>query len=134
MYLLLYALDYSTVNNMITSVDTGTKDVIANDFKINLGTETNNTISDYKYYWGFSDVVVIQRRCETCVSKEVILLMSQVGEMCFIVGGVLCFLVMVLFSMTYIEEVMRKAKKKVKMGLVEDKKSYKGDNLPQRAI
>lgn len=36
--------------------------------------------------------------------------------------------------MTYIEEVMRKAKKKVKMGLVEDKKSYKGDNLPQRAI
>lgn len=64
---------------MITSVDTGTKDVIANDFKINLRTETNNTISDYKYYWGFSDVVVIQRRCETCVSKEVILLMSQVG-------------------------------------------------------
>lgn len=89
---MLYALDYSTVNNMITSVDTETKDVIANDFKINLRTETNNTISDYKYYWGFSDVVVIQRRCETCVSKEVILLISQVGECALLLEGFFAFL------------------------------------------
>ena len=98
----MYALDYSTVNNIITSVDTGAKNVIANDFIVNLRTQTNNTNPNYKYYWGFSDVVIIQRRCETCVSEEVMKLMSQVAQMAYIVGGILCFLVLLLFSMIYV--------------------------------
>ena len=36
--------------------------------------------------------------------------------------------------MIYVEELMRKAKTKVKMGLVENKRSFIGDNLPERAI
>ena len=61
-------------------------------------------------------------------------LISQVAEMAYIVGGILCFLVLLLFIMIYVEELMRKAKTKVKVGLVENKRSFIGDNLPERAI
>jgi hypothetical protein len=54
--------------------------------------------------------------------------------MAYIVGGILCFLVLVLFSMIYIEELVRKGKIQVKMGLVDNKRSYTGNNLPERAI
>ena len=51
-----------------------------------------------------------------------------------IVGGILCFLVFFLLSIIYAEEIIRKGKTKVKMGLVSNKKSYTGDNLPNKAI
>ena len=132
--LFLNALDIRTINYVITMVDTGAQNIITNEFVVSLTTQTANNDPNYKYYWGFSDVVVIYRKCETCVSKEVKELMSKVAEMIYIVGGILCFLVVVLFSMIYVEEMIRKSKTRLKMGLVDNQRSYTGDNLPERAI
>ena len=50
-------------------VDTGVHNIISNDFVVSLSTQTENNDPKYKYYWGFSDIVIIHRRCETCVSE-----------------------------------------------------------------
>jgi hypothetical protein len=61
--LLLYALDVRTVNYIITSVDTGSKNIITNDFVVSLKTLTSNNDPLYKNYWGFFDVVIVYRQC-----------------------------------------------------------------------
>lgn len=102
-FLFLNALDIRTVNYIITMVDTGVHNIVVNDFVVSFSTQTANNDPNYKYYWGFSDVVIIQRKCETCVKEEVKKLISKVTQMGYIVGGILCFLVFVLFSMIYVE-------------------------------
>lgn len=102
-FLFLNALDIRTVNYIITMVDTGVHNIVANDFVVSFSTQTDNNDPNYKYYWGFSDVVIIQRKCETCVTEEVKKLISKVTQMGYIVGGILCFLIFVLFSMIYVE-------------------------------
>ena len=55
-------------------------------------------------------------------------------QICYISGAVLGFLFLVLTLLVYVEGVIRKNKVKIKMGLDEEKKSFSGDNLPERAI
>ena len=62
-FLKLYALEASTATNIITSVDTGVQEVTAHDFVVSLKAQTSNTDPNYQFFWGFTDVVIIQRRC-----------------------------------------------------------------------
>jgi hypothetical protein len=61
-------------------------------------------------------------------------LIAQLSEICYIVGAIVFILVLILFSIIYVEERIRKSTTKVKMGLVEGQRSFSGDNLPERAI
>ncbi len=68
-YVQLFALDASNANNLIIPIDTGLKEVVEQQFTISFRVKTQNNKEEYKHFWGFSDVIVIQRRCETCVSE-----------------------------------------------------------------
>ena len=77
--------------------------------------------------WGFNDVVVVERDCQTCVNDEVIELMNTIGIIILIVGAISLVLIVLLILFIKIEEWKKKQEFMEKLG------SSSG-NLPDKAI
>jgi hypothetical protein len=75
--------------------------------------QSNSTAT---YTWGFHDMVILQRACETCVSQSVQNLMASTGGAILITLLISCLLIVLLFLAIKFEEWRRKVKFQAKLG------------------
>jgi len=110
------------VGSVIAPVDTGVINMISNNIQIVMYTQSSSS----GYNWGFNDFVVIQRQCETCVTQAVKDLLSTLGNLTYIVLGIVVGLILLLFFMIKAEDLHRKWAFQNKLG--------SSDSLPLKAI
>ena len=80
----------ATVNSIWLQVDTSIISYIVNKFTIKFYVQSNSTET---YTWGFHDMVILQRSCETCVSQLVQDLIVGTS------GGIIVTLILVIVMM-----------------------------------
>jgi hypothetical protein len=121
-YLILNALTPSNVGSVIAPVDIGIFKVISNSIRIKISIVSKSP----GYCWGFNDLVVIQRTCETCPTKAVVDLLNELGNLCYVVAAIVLGLLLVLFLMIKLENLMHKWDMEEKLG--------SSNSLPIKAI
>ena len=75
-FLELPSMSSSTINSVWLTVDTGIISYIVSDLTLKFYVQSNST---ELYSWGFHDMVVLQRSCETCVTQVVMNLINNLG-------------------------------------------------------
>ncbi len=122
-YLILDATITSTnVGSLVTPVDMGVFKLISNSIRIKIGISTKSP----GYCWGFSDFVVIKRACETCPTKAVEEMLTNLGQLCYIVAAVVIALILILVVMIKLERLKRKLDMEEELG--------SSNSLPLKAI
>lgn len=99
-------------------------DYIAKDFVLKFYVKSNSTET---YTWGFHDLIILQRNCETCVSVEVLALLSMIGSAILVTLAIVVFLIIMLIAASKFEEWRQKVAFQKKLG-------SSSSNLPVKAI
>ena len=62
------SLNSNTAGNIIVLVDTGTISVETKSITVRLTATKGLSSGSALYFWGYNDVVVVERDCQTCVT------------------------------------------------------------------
>ena len=95
----------NTINSVWLTVDTGIISYITSDMTLKFYVQSNST---QLYTWGFHDMVVLQRNCETCVSQAVQSMINGLGAAILITLAIVAALMIILFVAGKIEAWRRK--------------------------
>lgn len=93
-FLTLPALSPETASSVLIHIDTGLLDYIVKDYTLKIFIQTNSTQT---YVWGFSDMVIFSRQCQTCVSQAVITGMSNLSLAIGVTLIIVVLLIVILF-------------------------------------
>lgn len=98
-YMTLDALTTSA-SSIWAKADTDTIDYITSDYTIKFYVQSNST---QKYLWGFKDMTVFTRDCQTCVSKAVSDMIGSTGISIWVTAIIVVVLIIALFVGVAIE-------------------------------
>lgn len=125
-FLTLSALeaDTSQVSSIWVAVNTGLIDYIVTNITLKFYVQSTST---QKYVWGFNDMAILMRDCQTCVSQSVKDLISNLGKVIGLNMAVVVFLLVILAGAIAFEEYQRKIAFQKSLGSTES-------NLPIKAM
>jgi hypothetical protein len=104
-FLTLDALNKDSVSSIWVPVDTGLISYIVTNLTLKFYVQTNSTQS---FTWGFNDMAVLMRDCQTCVSQNVKDLSASTIKAIGFTLLIVVILVIVLFAAIAFEEYKRK--------------------------